>query len=249
MCLNQNINDHIAMIRIMYILSFLLSLVFPRNNSAAGKPADYTLLREQMVNRQIIARGVKDEHVIMAMLNVPRHRFVPEGHRSMAYADTPLPIGEGQTISQPYIVAFMTECLELKPDDRVLEIGTGSGYQAAVLSELAKEVYTVEIVPILGNRASKLLDEMGYTNIHVKIGDGYRGWPEEGQFDAIIATAAPLDIPQPLIDQLKEGGRIIIPVGSQITAQKLIKGVKKNGRLITEDVLPVRFVPMIKGNN
>ena len=236
------------MIKIMYIFSFLLSFLFPRNNPAAENPADYTLLREQMVNRQIIARGVKDEFVIMAMLNVPRHLFVPEGSRSMAYADTPLPIGEGQTISQPYIVAFMTECLELKPEDRVLEIGTGSGYQAAVLAELVKEVYTVEIVPILGNRTSKILDEMGYTNIHVKIGDGYRGWPEEAPFDAVIVTAAPLDIPQALIDQLKEGGRIIIPVGSQVTAQKLIKGVKKNGRLVTEDVLPVRFVPMVKGD-
>ena len=232
----------------MYIFSFLLSFLFPRNNSAAEKPADYTLLREQMVNRQITARGVKDERVIMAMLTVPRHMFVPEGDRSMAYADTPLLIGEGQTISQPYIVAFMTECLDLKPEDRVLEIGTGSGYQSAVLAELVKEVYTVEIIPILGNRASKLLDEMGYKNIHVKIGDGYRGWPEEAPFDAVIVTAAPLDIPQALIDQLKEGGRIIIPVGSQVTAQKLIKGVKKNGRLVTEDVLPVRFVPMIGGD-
>lgn len=231
----------------MYILSFLLGFLFPRNNSSAEKPADYTLLREQMVKRQIIARGVKDERVIMAMLTVPRHMFVPESSRSMAYADTPLPIGEGQTISQPYIVAFMTECLDLEPDDRVLEIGTGSGYQAAILAELVKDVYTVEIVPILGNRASKLFDEMGYANIHVKIGDGYKGWHEEAPFDAVIVTAAPLDIPQALIDQLKEGGRIIVPVGSQITAQELIKGVKKKGRLITEDVLPVRFVPMIKG--
>ncbi len=233
------------MIKIMYILSFFLSLLFPKNNSSTEKPSDYTLLRQQMVDRQIIARGVKDERVIMAMLTVPRHMFVPEDNRSMAYEDTPLPIGEGQTISQPYVVAFMTECLDLKPDDRVLEIGTGSGYQAAILAELAKEVYTIEIVPILGNMASKLLDEMGYKNIHVKVGDGYRGWTEEAPFDAVIVTAAPLDIPQTLVNQLKEGGRIIIPVGSQFGAQMLIKGVKKNGRLITENVLPVRFVPMV----
>ena len=202
-----------------------------------------------MVKRQIIARGVKNEHVITAMYTVPRHLFVPESNRSKAYDDTPLPIGSGQTISQPYIVAFMSEALDLKPDDRILEIGTGSGYQAAVLAEIVKEVYSIEIIPVIGNRASKLLDEMGYTNIHIKVDDGYKGWPEKGPFDAVIVTCAPDKIPQTLIDQLREGGKIIIPVGSQYSAQHLIRGVKQKGRLITENVLPVRFVPMVRGDS
>ena len=234
------------MVKIMYMLPFLLSFLFFRNCSSAENPDEYTRLCEQMVKRQIIARGVKNEQVISAMLTVPRHLFVPESNRSMAYNDTPLPIGEGQTISQPYIVAFMTEVLDLKPDDRVLEIGTGSGYQAAILAEIAHDVYTIEIIPVIGNRASKLLDEMGYTNIHIKIDDGYKGWPEEAPFDAVIVTCAPDKIPQSLIDQLREGGRIIIPVGSQYSAQHLIKGIKEKGRLITENVLPVRFVPMVR---
>ena len=236
------------MVKIMYMLPFLLGFLFFRNCSSAENPDEYPRLREQMVKRQIIARGVKNEQVLTAMLTVPRHLFVPETRRSMAYDDTPLPIGEGQTISQPYIVAFMTEALDLKPDDRILEIGTGSGYQAAVLAEIVKDVYTIEIIPIIGNRTSKLLDEMGYTNIHVKIDDGYKGWPEEAPFDAVIVTCAPDKIPQTLIDQLCEGGRIIIPVGSQYSAQYLIRGVKKKGRLITENVLPVRFVPMVRGD-
>ena len=201
---------------------------------------------DRMVVTQIVARGVRDADVIRVMKETPRHLFVPESNRSMAYNDTPLPIGEGQTISQPYIVAFMTEVLDLKPDDRVLEIGTGSGYQAAILAEIAHDVYTIEIIPVIGNRASKLLDEMGYTNIHLKIDDGYKGWPEEAPFDAVIVTCAPDKIPQSLIDQLREGGRIIIPVGSQYSAQHLIKGIKEKGRLITENVLPVRFVPMVR---
>ena len=233
----------------MYMLPFLLGFLFFRNCSSAENPEEYARLREQMVKRQIIARGVKNEQVITAMYTVPRHLFVPESNRSMAYDDTPLPIGKGQTISQPYIVAFMTEVLDLKPDDRVLEIGTGSGYQAAVLAEIVKDVYSIEIIPVIGNRASKLLDEMGYTNIHIKIDDGYKGWPEEAPFDAAIVTCAPDKIPQALIDQLREGGRIIVPVGSQYSAQHLIRGVKKKGRLITENVLPVRFVPMVRGDS
>ena len=236
------------MVKIMYILSFILGFLFFRNCTSAENPENYSRLREQMVKRQIIARGVKDEQVIKAMLTVPRHLFVPESNRSMAYDDTPLPIGEGQTISQPYIVAFMTEYLKLKPDDRILEIGTGSGYQAAILAELVKEVYTIEIIPVIGNRASKLLDEMGYSNIHVKVGDGYKGWPEEAPFNAIIVTCAPDEMPRALVNQLSEGGRIIVPVGSQYSAQYLILGTKKKGKLITENVLPVRFVPMVRGS-
>ncbi|HDY87185.1 MAG TPA: protein-L-isoaspartate(D-aspartate) O-methyltransferase [bacterium] len=226
----------------------MLGFLFFRNCTSAENPENYSRLREQMVKRQIIARGVKDEQVIKAMRTVPRHLFVPEGNRSMAYDDTPLPIGEGQTISQPYIVAFMTDCLKLKPEDRILEIGTGSGYQAAILAELVKEVYTIEIIPVIGNRASKLLDEMGYTNVHVMVGDGFKGWPEKAPFDAIIVTCAPDEIPKTLVNQLSEGGKIIVPVGSQYAAQHLILGVKKKGRLITENILPVRFVPMVRGN-
>ena len=233
----------------MFILSFLLSFIFPQKSTSAENPESYTLLREQMVKEQIANRGVKDERVLKAMRTVPRHLFVPKSYRSMSYQDRPLPIGEGQTISQPYIVAYMTEALNLKPDDRVLEIGTGSGYQAAVLAELVKEVYTIELVPILGNRASKLLDELGYANIFVKVGDGYKGWPDKAPFDAVIVTCSPEKIPKALIDQLKEGGRVILPVGSQIRAQKLIRGVKKNGRLVTQDVMSVLFVPMVEDEN
>jgi len=231
----------------MHILPFLLGFLFFRNCSSAENPDEYTRLREHMVDRQIRARGVRDKLVLAAMLAVPRHLFVPPEQRRMAYEDMPLPIGEGQTISQPYIVGFMTEALELEPDDRVLEIGTGSGYQAAVLAELVKDVYTIEIIPILGNTAGRLLDELGYTGVHVRIGDGYAGWPEEAPFDAVIVTCAPDNIPQSLIDQLAEGGRLIVPVGSEYSAQYLIRGVKRNGRLETEKMLPVRFVPMVRG--
>jgi protein-L-isoaspartate(D-aspartate) O-methyltransferase len=201
-----------------------------------------------MVKRQIIARGVKDPGVIRAMKNVPRHLFVPQRYRDSSYIDSPLPIGEGQTISQPYIVAFMTEALDLKPEDRVLEIGTGSGYQAAVLAELVKEVYTIEIVEKLGKRAQQTLDTLGYKNIHVKIGDGYKGWPDKAPFDAVIVTCAPEEIPEPLVEQLEEGGRIIIPVGKAGSVQRLVRAIKKKGRLRTENVMPVRFVPMVKGS-
>jgi len=159
-----------------------------------------------MVNRQIKARGIRDCKVLEAMAKVPRHEFVPEAYRDMAYSDTPLPIGEGQTISQPYIVALMTEALELNPGDRVLEVGTGSGYHAAVLSEIAKEVYTIEIIESLGRTAEERLKRLGYKNVKVRIGDGYLGWQEYAPFDAIIVTCAPEHIPQPLVEQLAEGG-------------------------------------------
>jgi len=210
---------------------------------------DFTIKRQRMVHNQIRVRGVRDQRVLDAMMKVPRHLFVPPAYRASAYNDSPLPIGEGQTISQPYIVAFMTESLKVRETDRILEIGTGSGYQAAILAELASEVYTIELLPKLGTRAGKLLDNLGYKNIHVKIGDGYKGWPEKAPFDLVIVTAAPEDIPPALIEQLKEGGKMIIPVGPVGGVQNLIRGIKKKGKLKTKDVLPVRFVPMIKGNN
>jgi protein-L-isoaspartate(D-aspartate) O-methyltransferase len=185
---------------------------------------------------------VKDPRVLSALLKVERHRFVPEEYLGSAYSDQPLPIGEGQTISQPYIVALMTELLELKGDEKVLEIGTGSGYQTAVLAELAREVYTIEIIEPLASAARNRLLELGYQNIKVKAGDGYLGWPEAAPFDAIIITCAPDHIPEPLVEQLKEGGRMVLPVGAY--AQELKKIVKRSGKIETSDVIPVVFVPM-----
>lgn len=197
-----------------------------------------------MVDEQIEARGVRDRRVIAAMRAVPRHRFVPEASRSRAYDDGPLSIGHGQTISQPYVVAFMTERLAPKPTDRVLEIGTGSGYQAAVLSTLVAEVYTIEIVEPLATRAAAVLAELGYGNVHVRAGDGYRGWPEHAPFDAVIVTCAPEDVPRPLVEQLRDGGRMIIPVGPAGGAQELVVLEKRGDDVTRTAVLPVRFVPM-----
>jgi len=205
----------------------------------------YTMERLRMVREQLESpgRGITNARVLEVMSRVPRHEFVPVESRSHAYEDRPLPIGYGQTISQPYIVAFMTEYLDPRPTDRVLEIGTGSGYQAAVLSELVAEVYTIEIVESLADRASEDLSRLAYTNVHVKAGDGYRGWPDEAPFDSIIVTCAPDSVPQPLVDQLAPGGRMIIPVG-QIWEQHLVLLEKEGGRLEQRSVLPVRFVPM-----
>ncbi len=202
----------------------------------------YEKWRHRMVEEQIHRRGVDDERVLQAMEKVPRHLFVPEHLRDQAYADEPLPIGYGQTISQPYIVAYMTEQLALKGDERVLEIGTGSGYQAAILAELCDSVFTIEIVPELSKRAQEVIRELGYTNVQFRVGDGYQGWPEKAPFDAIIVTAAPRSIPQPLIDQLKVGGRMIIPVGDFYQDLYLITRTKQGIR--KERKLPVRFVPM-----
>ena len=198
--------------------------------------------RMWMVDRQLARRDIVDPQVLRVMRRVPRHLFVPERVREYAYADHPLPIGEEQTISQPYIVAFMTQALELKKGNRVLEIGTGSGYQAAVLAELVEEVYTIEIIPALAERAEKLLDELGYDGIQVRAGDGYLGWPEAAPFDAIIVTAAPDHIPTPLIEQLGEGGRLVLPVGDEY--QELMRVIKEEGEMRRESLLPVRFVPM-----
>lgn len=205
---------------------------------------DFKEPRARMVRYQIEARGIKDKGVLAAIGKVERHRFVSSNLAHLAYEDTPLPIGEDQTISQPYIVALMTELLQLKGSERVLEIGTGSGYQAAILAELTKEVYTVEIREPLARQAEALLKELGYKNIQVKCGDGYLGWPEFAPFDAIIVTCAPEDIPQSLIEQLAEGGRLVIPVGSHWQELKLLQ--KKEGRLLTANLIPVRFVPMLR---
>jgi protein-L-isoaspartate(D-aspartate) O-methyltransferase len=205
--------------------------------------SDLAAKRQQMVQQQLVARGIQDERVLAAMAKVPREEFVPLNSRAESYEDGPLQIGYGQTISQPYIVAFMTEQLHPKGNDRVLEVGTGSGYQAAILAELVAEVYTIEIIEPLAKSAEAALEGLGYKNVHIKAGDGYRGWPEHAPFDAITVTCAPDHAPQPLIDQLKEGGRMIIPVGS-FGDQELYLLEKKNGELQRRAVLPVRFVPM-----
>jgi len=196
-----------------------------------------------MVETQIKARGVADGKVIEAMGKVPRHLFVPENMRSYAYGDEPLPIGEGQTISQPYIVAYMTEVLELRGEERVLEVGTGSGYQTAILATLAKEVYTVEIVSALSFRAQEILKRLDYSNIFFKIGDGTSGWKEYAPYDAIIVTAAPASVPQALEDQLTVNGKMIIPVGYEF--QELVLVIREKGKIQKRNLLPVRFVPLI----
>ena len=198
-----------------------------------------------MIEEQIRQRGVTDARVLAAMERIPRERFVPAQEATRAYDDTPLPIGEGQTISQPYIVAYMSELLNVAPDHRVLEIGTGSGYQAAVLAELAKEVYSIEIVPALAQQAAATLASLGYENVHVREGDGYAGWPEHAPFDAIVVTAAPERVPAPLLEQLRPGGRLVIPVGPMHATQQL-RVVEKDaqGRLHERQITPVRFVPL-----
>ena len=208
-------------------------------------PADLAAQRQRMVERQLKSRDIKDERVLAAMGKVPREEFVPAVARADAYQDGPLPIGYDQTISQPYIVAFMTEQLRPKPSDRVLEIGSGSGYQAAILAELVAQVYTIDIVEPLAKTAEATLQRLGYKNVHIKVGDGYQGWPEEAPFDAVIVTCAPEKVPQPLVDQLKDGGRMVIPVGERF-AQQLYLLEKKNGQLKESATLPVRFVPMLR---
>ncbi|HEV2047383.1 MAG TPA: protein-L-isoaspartate(D-aspartate) O-methyltransferase [Chthoniobacterales bacterium] len=205
--------------------------------------SEFAAQRQRMVQEQLVPRGIHDERVLAAMGKVPREEFVSENLRAQAYADQPLPIGHDQTISQPFIVAYMTEQLHPQPTDRVLEIGTGSGYQTAVLSELVKEVYTIEIIEPLAKDASARLTRLGYKNAHVKIGDGYKGWPEVAPFDAILVTCAPDKVPEPLAAQLKDGGRMVIPVG-RVGDQQLYLLKKENGELEQRAILPVRFVPM-----
>jgi len=238
------------------LLLLILSLVvlghrlWPVRDAPAPAPAsataeeapDFDRLRERMVRDQLEGRDIGDSSVLKAMRKVPRHRFVPAEILSVAYEDSALPIGLGQTISQPYIVAYMTQVLSLKGSERVLEIGTGSGYQAAVLAEIVAEVYTIEIVPELAARARSALDSLGYKNIRFRTGDGYQGWPEAAPFDSIMVTAAPDHVPQPLIDQLKPGGRLIIPVGRGDQDLQLIE--KTPSGVSRRSTIPVRFVPM-----
>ena len=202
--------------------------------------------REAMVRQQLTSgeRNIRNQRVIEAMNQVPRHQFVPPAQRPSAYDDRPLPIGHGQTISQPYVVAFMTEALDPQPGDRVLEIGTGSGYQAAILAGLVKEVWTIEIIEPLARTAEAALKAEGYDNVHVRAGDGYAGWPEQAPFDSIIVTCAPDHVPPALIEQLKDGGRMMIPVGPEGGAQELVLMRKRGESIERDSVLPVRFVPM-----
>jgi len=221
----------------------LLSLVLVGAVAATPSgPAERKRERERMVNEQIKARGVRDARTLAALRAVPRHEFVPERYASQAYADHPLPIGHKQTISQPYIVAFMTEALKLRGGETLLEVGTGSGYQAAVLAEIAAQVYSIEIVAPLAVEAGARLKRLGYANVQVRAGDGYRGWPEAAPFDAIIVTAAAPRIPEPLKQQLKDGGRLILPLGDDY--QELVVVTRKGARFTQERVLAVRFVPM-----
>lgn len=227
----------------MKTIIFLCFLLF--GISGAAYPSDPFLARRlAMVDRDIKARGIADQRVLEAMQRVPRHLFVDQGLRSQAYDDHPLPIAEGQTISQPYVVALMTEALGLKPTDRVLEIGTGSGYQAALLSELVQSVYSIEIRKALADSAEKRLGELGYRNVRVRHGDGYFGWDEHAPFDAIMITAAGNHIPPPLIRQLKEGGRLILPLGSTVFSQVLTLVTRKGEAFGVVQMGPVAFVPM-----
>jgi len=231
----------------VFLLFFFIPLSFAgqiHGFSSKVPKEGYEKRRYDMVAMQIAARGIKDEAVLRAMRRVPRHLFVPEGSKRSAYGDFPLSIGYGQTISQPYIVAFMTELLEPRQDDSALEVGTGSGYQAAVLGEIVKEVFTIEIIPPLGRAAESRLKELGYENISVRVADGYYGWDDHAPFDCIVVTAASDHIPPPLVQQLKKGGKMAIPVGHPFRVQDLMLVEKsEDGEIKTRNVLPVRFVP------
>jgi protein-L-isoaspartate(D-aspartate) O-methyltransferase len=227
-------------LKIFSFLIFFILSPLQRNQD------DYAELRKDMVDRQIRSRGITHPATLNAMMKVPRHEFVPEYQKPNAYEDRPLSIGSNQTISQPYIVAYMTEAINPEKSDKVLEIGTGSGYQAAVLAEIVDEVYTIEIIPELAIRAQDTFERLEYGNIYARTGDGYAGWPEEAPFDAIIVTAAPEEVPPPLVEQLKEGGRMIIPIGPVYRVQYLQLLTKKNGKLKVQNLLPVRFVPFTR---
>lgn len=228
--------------KLSLILFLIVAMVFQEKTN-------YKAAREKMVTSQIKARGIQDHFTLAAMRSVPRHKFVPEDLMDRAYNDSPLPIGYGQTISQPYIVAFMTEILEPKKDFKVLEIGTGSGYQAAVLAHIVDSVYTIEIVEALFIQSKMRLDDLNYDNILVKYADGYHGWEEKGPFDAIVVTAAAEFVPPPLIEQLKDGGKMIIPVGTPFTTQQLLLVEKKGGKIKTKNLMFVRFVPFTRAKD
>jgi len=234
--------NHFVSLFVAAVLVVSCSPAGDRSGAGGSGGDEYAVLRERMVNRQIKARGVTDKRVLDAMRSVPRHLFVPPDFAPKAYDDGPLPIGWGQTISQPYIVALMTDLADLEPGDKVLEIGTGSGYQAAVLAQIVDEVYSIEILGELAASAAARLDSLGYANITVREGDGYRGWPEHAPFDAIVVTAAPGHVPEPLVEQLAVGGKLIIPVGSGL--QELMEITRTEEGIVERRVIPVRFVPM-----
>lgn len=228
------------------VLLVCLLLLVPAPPAQAD--GDYAVARQRMVARQLAARDIKDERVLAAMGQVPRHEFVPVKMRGSSYGDHPLPIGQGQTISQPYIVAFMSQAVAIEPGDKVLEIGTGSGYQAAVLAAMGAQVYSVEIIPELAQRAGALLKRLGYA-VHLKVGDGNYGWPQEAPFDAILVTAAARRIPPKLVEQLKRGGRMIIPVGPDSWAEELMLVTKDDqGKARRHSLMAVRFVPLVGGD-
>ncbi len=221
----------------------LVLFVSIASSAAAQTRSEIVEARRYLVEHEIAGAGITNEKVLEAMLRTPRHEFIPRSQRPRAYYDMALPIGDGQTISSPFIVAFMTESLDPQPDDRVLEIGTGSGYQAAVLSPLVSDVYTIEIVEALGRRAARTLDRLSYDNVHVRVGDGFQGWPEHAPFDKIIVTCSPESVPRPLVEQLAEGGRLVIPVGERFQ-QTLYLFTKTDGELVREALRPTLFVPM-----
>ncbi len=238
---------HRSMAVVLVALALFLAVLILRRMVMSEEPMSWNpdSMRAKMVETQLIYRGIKDERVLSAMRTIPRHRFVPQRIEHRAYEDNALPIGEEQTISQPYIVAYMTEALKLSGGEKVLEVGTGSGYEAAVLAEMGCEVYTIEIIPELTQTARRQLDEAGYGQVHTRTGDGYFGWPEEAPFDAIIITAAPQKVPVALLDQLKPGGRMIVPVGPEYGVQNLLRLTKtQEGRVATDTLIPVVFVPM-----
>ena len=231
-------------IHLVFILFVFLSTTQAQNNRVKIFPSDWKAAAQEMVQIQIIGRGIKDARVLTVLAQTARHKFVPSEMVPYAYNDRPLPIGEDQTISQPYIVALMTELLDLSGTEKVLEIGTGSGYQAAVLSPLVADVYTIEIVKTLALSAQKILEELGMKNVYVSWGDGYKGWPDEAPFDRIIVTAAPDEVPPALIDQLRAGGKLVIPVGKYWQELKVITKVSRS-QIDEQSIIPVRFVPMV----
>lgn len=230
-------------LELKFCLAILALLLAATPMPSYSQERSYPKQRQMMVEEQIVSRGVTDPGVVRAMEEVPRHAFVPDRLRDQSYVDGPLSIGSGQTISQPYVVALMTSLLELDGSEKILEIGTGSGYQAAVLSRLAREVYTIEIREELGEKAEHTLSNLGYDNVHVRIGDGYQGWPEEAPFDGIMVTAAPDEVPEPLLQQLKVGAKLVIPVGDFV--QDLLVLTKTADGVERREIIPVRFVPMI----